>query len=71
VSRRFFITISEGEHAGSTRPVLATGDAGVVKDTIAAIVRRLGVSPRPLQREVVVPLRPAPPEEREPWTASP
>ena len=55
-----------GEHAGSTRPVLATGDAGVVKDTIAAIVRRLGVSPRPLQQEVVVPLRPVQPEEREP-----
>jgi hypothetical protein len=43
MANRFYITISEGEHAGATRPVLATGDDGVVRDVIAALVRRLGV----------------------------
>jgi hypothetical protein len=44
MTNRFFVTLSEGEHAGATRPVLATGDDGGVRDLIAALVRRLGVA---------------------------
>jgi hypothetical protein len=44
MANRFFVTLSEGEHPGATRPVLATGDDGVVRDVIASIARRLGVA---------------------------
>jgi hypothetical protein len=57
VVTRFFVTISEGEHAGATRPVLATGDDGVVRDLIASIARRLGVA-LPAARSAPRALRP-------------
>jgi hypothetical protein len=43
---RFFVVLSEGEHPGAARTVLATGDQEVVRDVVAALARRLGVSGR-------------------------
>jgi hypothetical protein len=41
---RFFVVLSEGEHARAARTVLATGDEEVVREVVAALARRLGVA---------------------------
>jgi hypothetical protein len=41
----FYVTVSEGDDPGHTRPVLAVSDPTVVRHVLAVITRHFGTAP--------------------------